>query len=152
MGLFIFSVKAYFKAHVDTILLGWCGDNFRKTCFTTVWNILRDRVALLNIDKLSTTWCNQQHIFRRTAKALYCAVEVKSHALPNCIGFIYWTVIVISRPGNIKLQNEIYNRQNRKHELRFQEITLPNGLFLHKYGPLEGLRYDCTLYVRSNVE
>jgi nuclease HARBI1 len=80
------------------------------------------------------------------------AVLEKVGALPNCVGFIDGTVIGISRPGDLEEQRVLYNGQKRKHALKFQAVTSPDGLILHAHGPMEGWRHDWTLFVRSRLD
>ena len=62
------------------------------------------------------------------------AVHSKRAALDNCIGFIDGTVRPISRP--MSNQRVVYNGHKRVHALKFQDITLPNGLIGNIYGPV----------------
>lgn len=80
------------------------------------------------------------------------AIYAKTNALDNCVGHIDGTVLGIARPNEQGLQEVVYNGHKRKHALKFQAITAPDGLFLHCYGPMEGRRHDWTLYVRSNMD
>jgi len=80
------------------------------------------------------------------------AVSERSGALDNCVGFIDGTVIGIARPGDSGIQNVVYNGHKRKHALKFQAVTTPDGMFAHVYGPLEGRRHDWTLYMRSDID
>eukprot|EP00171_Calliarthron_tuberculosum_P001768 IDg1768t1 len=103
----------------------------------------------------------QGHLIKSSLKKEYIqeniskwssSISIKSGALTNCIGFIDGTVIGISRPGDSGMQTVAYNGHKRKHALKFQAISTPDGMFLHMYGPLEGRKHDWTLYVRSNVD
>ncbi|GAB6026985.1 hypothetical protein CHUAL_014103 [Chamberlinius hualienensis] len=67
-------------------------------------------------------------------------VAVKGAPLNNCIGFIDGTAREICRPG--KIQRELYSGHKRKHCLKFQSITLPNGIILHMSNPYPGRRHD----------
>ncbi|CDF38936.1 unnamed protein product [Chondrus crispus] len=73
-------------------------------------------------------------------------------ALQNCIGIIDGTVIGIARPKGHKRQRVVYNGHKRKHALKYQAVTTPDGLILHAAGPIEGRRHDWTLYVRSGLD
>ena len=55
-------------------------------------------------------------------------------ALDNCIGFIDGTVRPICLPG--ELQRIVYNGHKRVHALKFQSVTLPNGMIANMYGPV----------------
>ena len=80
-----------------------------------------------------------------------CAIKNKCEALDNCTGFINGTVISIDRPSRGEVQNVSYNGHKRKHALKYQAITSPDGLVLHAAGPIEGRRHVWTLYCRSGV-
>ena len=62
------------------------------------------------------------------------AVSAKGSPLRNCFGFIDGTVRPISRPG--ENQKVVYNGHKRVHALKFQCVTLPNGLIAHLFGPV----------------
>ena len=62
------------------------------------------------------------------------AISDKGAALDNCIGFIDGTVRSICRPG--ELQRVVYNGHKRVHALKFQSVTLPNGMIANIYGPV----------------
>lgn len=59
------------------------------------------------------------------------AVAGKGAALSNCFGFVDGTVRPICRPG--ENQRLVYNGHKRVHALKFQSVTLPNGLVAHLY-------------------
>ena len=62
------------------------------------------------------------------------AITRKGAALHNCFGFIDGTVRPICRP--VLNQNIVYNGHKRVHSLKFQSVTLPNGLIANLYGPI----------------
>ena len=62
------------------------------------------------------------------------AVAAQGSPLTNCFGFIDGTVRPISRPG--ENQKVVYNGHKRVHALKFQSVTLPNGLIAHLFGPV----------------
>ena len=62
------------------------------------------------------------------------AVAAKGSPLRNCFGFIDGTVRPISRPGED--QKVVYNWRKRIRALKFQSVTLPNGLIAHLFGPV----------------
>lgn len=62
------------------------------------------------------------------------AVSRKGAPLDNCFGFIDGTVRPISRPGTG--QRVVYNGHKRVHGLKFQSVTLPNGLIGNIFGPV----------------
>ena len=63
-------------------------------------------------------------------------VYAKGVALENCFGFVDGTVRPIARPD----ENErvVYNGHKRVHALKFQPVTLPNGIIANMYGPVGG--------------
>jgi hypothetical protein len=62
------------------------------------------------------------------------AVFRKGSALDNCFGFIDGTVRPICRPG--EHQRIVYNGHKRVHALKFQSVTLQNGMIANLYGPV----------------
>jgi hypothetical protein len=62
------------------------------------------------------------------------AFRNKGAALDNCIGFIDVTVRQICRP--CELHRIVYNGHKRVHALKFQSVSLPNGLKANMYGPV----------------
>ena len=78
----------------------------------------------------------EQHFLNPRSLQIYAdAIHGNGGTLPpNCFGFIEGTVRPICRPK--KLQRTVYNGHKRVHALKFQWVTLPNGLTAHLYGPL----------------
>ena len=67
------------------------------------------------------------------------AIHNRGAAIEDCFGFIDGTVRPISRP--IVNKRNVYNGNKRVHALKFQSVTLPNGLIGQLYGPVgENLR------------
>lgn len=64
-------------------------------------------------------------------------------------GFIDCTLRHICKPG--LFQRAAYSGHKRYHALKFQAIRLPNGLFGHLYGPVEGRRNDAHLLEESGL-
>lgn len=62
------------------------------------------------------------------------AISNKGAALDNCFGFIDGTVRQICRPS--QNQRIVFNGHKRVHSLKFQSVTLPNGLIANLYGPV----------------
>ena len=48
-------------------------------------------------------------------------------------------------------QRVAYNGHDRAHCLKFQAITLPNGIIANLYGPVEGRRHDMALWEDSGI-
>lgn len=80
-----------------------------------------------------TAWNNQ--IFSPHKLEIYAeAIHSKGAALDNCFGFIDGTVRPICRPE--QNQRIVYNGHKRVHALKFQSVSLPNGLIGNLYGPV----------------
>lgn len=62
------------------------------------------------------------------------AIAQKGAALTNCFGFVDGTVRPICRPG--QNQKIVYNGHKRIHALKFQSLTVPNGIIAHLFGPV----------------
>ena len=75
------------------------------------------------------------------------AVHFKGATLDNCFGFIDGTVRPISRP--MSNQRVVYNGHKRVHALKFQAVTLPNGLIANIYGPVG--KPQIFFYSQSNL-
>ena len=71
------------------------------------------------------------------------AIHAKRAALNNTWGFIDGTVRPISRPRIH--QRMVYNGHKRQHALKYQSITIPNGVIANLYGPIEGKRHDAIM-------
>lgn len=82
---------------------------------------------------LITQW--NQDIMNPGALQRYAdAISRKGAPLNNCFGFVDGTVRPISRPG--ERQRIVYNGHKRVHALKFQSLSLPNGLIGNLYGPV----------------
>lgn len=78
-----------------------------------------------------TQWNNQ--LLNPASLQLYAdAIGRKGGALENCFGFVDGTVRPISRPK--EHQSTVYNGHKRVHALKFQSVTIPNGLISNLYG------------------
>ena len=62
------------------------------------------------------------------------AIYAKGAALSNCFGFVDGTVRSICRPT--KHQRVVYNGHKRVHSIKFQSVTLPNGMIANMFGPV----------------
>eukprot|EP00111_Clytia_hemisphaerica_P010919 TCONS_00032003-protein len=69
--------------------------------------------------------------------------------LDNCWGFVDGTVRGIARPK--RDQRMFYNGHKRKHALKYQAVSAPNGLIAHFYGPIEGSRHDSFMLRESHL-
>lgn len=48
-------------------------------------------------------------------------------------------------------QRDCYNGHKRVHGLKFQAVSLPNGLIANLYGPVEGRRHDAFMLAESGL-
>lgn len=91
-------------------------------------------------------------LFRSRLDLYTDAVFQKFYVLRNCVAFIDGTVIGISRPSGDMKQRILYNGHKRKHSLKFQAVTSPDGIIAHIFGPIEGRWHEWTMYVRSFLD
>ncbi|KAH9063076.1 hypothetical protein Ae201684P_009341 [Aphanomyces euteiches] len=77
------------------------------------------------------------------------AIAKKSGVNTTCGAFIDGTVRPICRPT--RFQRQAYNGHKRVHSLKFQSVTLANGLIMAMHGPIEGRRHDIILLRSSNI-
>ncbi|XP_063912768.1 uncharacterized protein LOC135129532 [Zophobas morio] len=82
-------------------------------------------------------------------KELALLVHEKGAPLTNCIGFIDGTARSTCRPT--RMQKELYSGHKRVHCLKFQAITLPNGLILHLSQPYPGRRHDSFILKDTHI-
>ena len=80
------------------------------------------------------SWWNADLLSPGKFQAYADAVAAQGSPLTNCFGFIDGSVRPISRPG--ENQKVVYNGHKRVHALKFQSVTLPNGLIAHLFGPV----------------
>ncbi|XP_028415050.1 uncharacterized protein LOC114538135 [Dendronephthya gigantea] len=95
-----------------------------------------------------TEW-NQQILSPENLEIYADAIHAKGAALANCYGFIDGTVRPLCRPG--QHQRYVYNGHKRLHSIKFQSVTLPNGLIANMFGPVEGKRHDAGMLADSNL-
>ena len=80
-----------------------------------------------------TGW-NQALLNPQKLEVYAATVQDKGAALDNCFGFIDGTVRPICRPG--ENQRILYNGHKRVHAIKFQSVTLPNGMIAQLFGPV----------------
>ena len=80
-----------------------------------------------------TEW-NDQILAPASLETYADAIHMKGAALDNCFGFVDGTVRPICRPE--QNQRVVYNGHKKVHALKFQSISLPNGLIGNIYGPV----------------
>ena len=78
------------------------------------------------------TQCNQFLLSPASLQEYANAIHRAGAALDNCFGFIDGTLRAISRPG--KDQRLVYNGHKRVHALKFQSVSLPNGIIANLFG------------------
>lgn len=93
-----------------------------------------------------------EELWKRRAPVYARAIREKCQALPNSMAFTDGTGIRIARPKGYKRQTFWYIGHKRNHALKLQDVTPPDGLFLHSAGPIEGRRHDWTLYMPSGMD
>ena len=81
----------------------------------------------------------------RYSKAIY----ESGAPLQSVWGFIDCTVRPICRPSDH--QRQAYNGHKHFHGLKYQAVMLPNGLFGHLFGPIEGRHNDAFALVESGL-
>lgn len=103
-----------------------------STIFNTVVDFLHARHGHL-LQDLNQPWLDAAHL------QTYADVIHRSGVpLTHCVGFIDGTVRKICRPQNN--QRLVFNGHKRFHALKYQSITIPNGLVANMFGPVEGTR------------
>ena len=80
-----------------------------------------------------TNW-NQTFLNPAKLEEYAQAISDRGAALKNCFGFIDGTVRPICRPD--QNQRVVYNGPKIVHGLKFQSVSLPNGMLTNPYGPL----------------
>lgn len=69
------------------------------------------------------------------------------------IGFIDGTVLRVARPSGIHMMQLVgYNGHKRKHGIKFQIVSGPDGMVLNCYGPMEDHRHELILCSRSSMD
>lgn len=92
---------------------------------------------------------NQEWLSPANLTSFSNSIHDKGAALPNVWGFIDGTVRGICRPS--RNQRSVYNGHKRKHALKYQSITTPNGMIANLFGPVEGKRHDSSMLVLSGM-
>ena len=125
------------------MMFGKHGGQLSEIFWEGMESLARQHLVLSDIDST---------IFSERAELSASAIKNKCEALDHGTGFIDGTVIAIARPSRGEVQNVAYNGHKRKHALKYQAITSPDGLVLLAAGPIEGRMHDWTLYCRSRVD
>ena len=91
-------------------------------------------------------------------KAFFTQARLESYAAAiarrtrvdlKVISFIDGTVRPICRPS--QHQRLCYNGHKRVHALKYQCVTVADGLIFHMYGPIEGRRHDSGVLAESGL-
>ncbi|CAM9772297.1 unnamed protein product [Heterosigma akashiwo] len=91
-----------------------------------------------------------RHHIRTHMQAYAEAIALKSGGLlDRCIGFVDSTYRFICRPT--RDQRACYNRYKRKHGVKFETISGPDGIMYHVFGGVEGRRHDASVYRESGL-
>lgn len=80
-----------------------------------------------------TEW-NQQLLNAENLQIYADTIYTKGAALSNCFGFVDGTVRPVCRPK--QHQRTVYNGHKRVHSIKFQSVTLPNGIIANMFGPV----------------
>lgn len=112
-------------------------------CINTLVDVLDNRWRhLLDFDT--------QGVLRPEALAEYATAIHNIGAPATTVwGFIDCTIRRICRPS--LHQRVVYNGYKKYHAMKFQAVALPNGMFGHLYGPIEGRRADTGILNESEL-
>ena len=50
------------------------------------------------------------------------------------------------------MQREVYNGHKRKHALKYQAVTTPDGFIANFFGPVVGRRHDWWMFAQSGLD
>ena len=115
-----------------------------------------DELSCCTVDRLMSKWGNlltgwRGELMAERAAVYADAVRRRGAPLQTCVGFIDGTAIHVARPGG-GLQRACYSGHKRRHVLKFQSVTTPDGLVFRMFGPHEGRRHDMVLYDESGLD
>lgn len=103
---------------------------------------------------LDGTW---QHLLawppalRSPAFLATCSQQVAAAGAPlaNCVGFLDGTLMSCATPT--QFEAVLFSGHKHEHGFKFQNVTMPNGLIVHQYGPHEGRRTDAYIFGISGL-
>ena len=98
--------------------------------FNEMIDIIDTRWGFL-LQSLEREWLNHEKLFNFAS-----AVYNKGTPLDNVSGFVDGTMKATSKPS--RHQITVCNGYKRKHALKYQLISTPNGLIANLFGPVEG--------------
>ncbi|ETP15685.1 hypothetical protein F441_09609 [Phytophthora nicotianae CJ01A1] len=115
-------------------------------------------LTLLDDKYAKLLYFNESYVVRNL-QAYADAVFDAGGLLQNVWAFIDGTVRGIRRPrprhtkrdGKFMSQKSVYNGHKRKHALKYQTLTTPDGLIAHLYGPFPGRNHDIKLFKDSKI-
>jgi hypothetical protein len=98
------------------------------------------------------------HLLNYDTQGVFSPHKLQSYAtairdagapIDSVIGFIDCTIRRICRPSDF--QRQCYNGHKHFHALKYQAVVLPNGLFGHLFGAVEGRHNDNWLLAESGL-
>jgi hypothetical protein len=106
------------------------------------------------LDPMSNRWghllqINPNNVTDEQLKRLAEAVTAKGAPVMHCFGFLDGTLRGIARPS--QNQGAAYNGHKRKHGLKYQALTAPNGMIADMWGPMAGARHDASMLRQSEL-
>ncbi|ETN09097.1 hypothetical protein PPTG_11143 [Phytophthora nicotianae INRA-310] len=121
-------------------------------------NIFLHMLTLLDDKYAKLLYFNDSYVVQNL-QAYADAVFDAGGLLQNVWAFIDGTVRGICRPrprhtkrdGKFMSQKSVYNGHKRKHALKYQTLTTPDGLIAHLYGPFPGRNHDSKLFKDSKI-
>ncbi|GMF15344.1 unnamed protein product [Phytophthora fragariaefolia] len=115
----------------------------------TVLSSAVNTTATIIYNKIKTKMAFDHRMVARYKQRSADAIFDKIGRLTNCLGFIDGTVRRICRPT--RFQRQAYSGHKKIHGIKFQSITMANGLFVSLYGPFEGRRHDSYMLSKSEA-
>lgn len=108
---------------------------FRREIFYLSWTLsmISNTVMNYSYDIHGHKLCQWNHdiLNPRYFDTYTDAISRKGAALQNCFGFIDGTIRPICRPS--QEQRIMFNAHIRVHSLKFQSVTVPNGLIANPF-------------------
>lgn len=94
--------------------------------------------------------CDRNHMLHLDQLLIYAAaIAAQGVPLHNCVTFLDCTICKTCRP--VIGQESIFSGYKRYHALKYQALTIPNGLIVHLCGPFEGRHNDNHLLATSKI-
>ena len=121
------------------------GRNMTEICL--IYNKMLDHIYEQQAHRLND-W-NQPILAPDQLQVYADTIHEKGAPLQSCFGFVDGTARRIARPKHN--QRQVYNGHKRVHALKFQNVTLPNGMIANLSGPYEGRRHDSFMLAGSRL-